>query len=186
MSVPLYLTYGTINFDLMTLTMSFYLGLKKSHFPWESFLTVTEWNHRRIRCLVNNYTMLSRRIQFSGYICNILLLCSLKYVNIRLTIFTFFSFQDVDDCPNSNCMNGASCIDGINTFTCACPAGFTGPTCNLSMVQVLFYKLFHFNQCNFKNEQIMSLLASLRLPLWNFSCMKFRLWYRVVCRCFHL
>ena len=36
---------------------------------------------------------------------------------------------DLDDCVNHNCSNGASCIDGINTYSCNCSAGFTGLNC---------------------------------------------------------
>jgi len=37
----------------------------------------------------------------------------------------------VDECDPSPCMNGGSCIDGINTFSCDCPSSFYGPTCEL-------------------------------------------------------
>ena len=30
--------------------------------------------------------------------------------------------------PNP-CLNGGTCIDGVNDFTCACANGFSGPTC---------------------------------------------------------
>ena len=26
-------------------------------------------------------------------------------------------------------MNGATCIDAVNAYTCACVAGYTGPRC---------------------------------------------------------
>lgn len=29
----------------------------------------------------------------------------------------------------SSCFNGGTCVDGINTFTCVCPSGFTGSYC---------------------------------------------------------
>ena len=40
-----------------------------------------------------------------------------------------FSFLDIDDCVNHTCTNGASCIDGINVYSCNCTAGFTGAYC---------------------------------------------------------
>ena len=36
---------------------------------------------------------------------------------------------DLDDCVNHNCSNGASCMDGINSYSCNCSAGFTGLNC---------------------------------------------------------
>ena len=39
-------------------------------------------------------------------------------------------FVDIDDCANSPCSNGATCIDGVDTYTCKCAAGFSGPNCN--------------------------------------------------------
>nr|XP_034186489.1 protein eyes shut [Osmia lignaria] len=44
-------------------------------------------------------------------------LCELKY----------------DDCESkfANCENGGTCIDGVNSFTCACPTFYSGPFCNV-------------------------------------------------------
>lgn len=36
---------------------------------------------------------------------------------------------DIDDCHNHICQNGASCVDGVNDYSCACMAGFTGSRC---------------------------------------------------------
>lgn len=37
---------------------------------------------------------------------------------------------DVNDCASSPCKNGATCIDGINTFQCVCPHGWEGSVCD--------------------------------------------------------
>ena len=36
---------------------------------------------------------------------------------------------DIDDCENSPCLNGGFCYDGIDSYTCICPEGWTGVTC---------------------------------------------------------
>ena len=43
-------------------------------------------------------------------------------------------FTDIDDCVNHNCANGGSCMDGVNTYTCNCPPGFTGMYCEKGKV----------------------------------------------------
>lgn len=37
---------------------------------------------------------------------------------------------NIDDCPGHICQNGATCIDGINTYTCQCPPTYTGTYCS--------------------------------------------------------
>lgn len=33
---------------------------------------------------------------------------------------------NINDCPGNLCQNGATCIDGMNTYTCHCPPSYTG------------------------------------------------------------
>ena len=43
-------------------------------------------------------------------------------------------FSDVDDCNGTDgtnpCQNNGTCIDGINSYSCNCTAGFIGPNCS--------------------------------------------------------
>ena len=39
------------------------------------------------------------------------------------------NFLDIDDCVNHTCANGGLCVDGINTYSCNCSAGYTGEHC---------------------------------------------------------
>lgn len=52
---------------------------------------------------------------------------------MRLLVFLQYfypdPFLDIDDCVNHACSNGASCVDGINNYSCNCKAGFTGGLC---------------------------------------------------------
>ena len=34
--------------------------------------------------------------------------------------------SNIDDCVNNSCSNGSTCIDGDNSYTCACPLTHTG------------------------------------------------------------
>ena len=38
-------------------------------------------------------------------------------------------FVDINECSNNGCMNGATCTDAVNAYTCACVAGYTGQHC---------------------------------------------------------
>ena len=52
------------------------------------------------------------------------------YVISRYFLHTFSLFSDIDECSPDPCQNGATCEDGVNTFTCGCPPGYSGHTCD--------------------------------------------------------
>ena len=37
--------------------------------------------------------------------------------------------NNIDDCPGNNCQNGATCVDGVNSYTCDCADGYDGTNC---------------------------------------------------------
>ena len=39
---------------------------------------------------------------------------------------------DINDCLGSPCNNGGTCKDGLATYSCTCPQGFTGTDCEIS------------------------------------------------------
>ena len=38
-------------------------------------------------------------------------------------------FLDIDDCVNHTCASGGLCVDGVNSYSCNCSAGYTGESC---------------------------------------------------------
>ena len=50
-----------------------------------------------------------------------------KHTNITDAYTPFV--LDVDDCADNPCKNGGTCTDKINSYTCDCVDGFTGPNC---------------------------------------------------------
>ena len=38
--------------------------------------------------------------------------------------------RNINDCESEPCLNGGQCFDGVNSFTCVCPAGTAGKLCD--------------------------------------------------------
>uniref|UniRef100_A0A8C1JWZ6 Coagulation factor IX n=1 Tax=Cyprinus carpio TaxID=7962 RepID=A0A8C1JWZ6_CYPCA len=65
------------------------------------------------------------------------------------TIKFWITYVDGDQCQSSPCQNGGKCEDGMNTYTCWCPARFSGKNCELEMAK----------QCNVNNGGCMHFCA---------------------------
>ncbi|XP_038051060.1 protein eyes shut homolog isoform X2 [Patiria miniata] len=44
--------------------------------------------------------------------------------------------MDEDNCDPNPCMNGGSCVDGVNSYVCTCVEGFTGSDCEIGLRSV--------------------------------------------------
>ena len=52
----------------------------------------------------------------------------MHFVHLKYAI----DVSDPDDCKTNPCMNGGTCIDGFNRYTCKCVPGYTGRNCRNS------------------------------------------------------
>ena len=50
----------------------------------------------------------------------------------------YLQIPDIDECAPAPCQNGGACIDGVNTYTCECAAGYEGANCETSKYSVVW------------------------------------------------
>lgn len=50
---------------------------------------------------------------------------------------------DINECASHGCLNDATCVDGINAYTCTCKAGYTGEFCATSEFVKIFLSFFN-------------------------------------------
>ena len=55
-----------------------------------------------------------------------------KCSNFYFILFSYFSCVDIDDCAKKPCLNGARCVDKLNSYQCICITGFKGVNCETS------------------------------------------------------
>lgn len=41
----------------------------------------------------------------------------------------WYLLTDIDECLSHACQNDATCVDGINDYTCICVTGYEGEFC---------------------------------------------------------
>eukprot|EP01043_Picozoa_sp_COSAG02_P019460 COSAG02_NODE_938_length_15783_cov_7.972775_2_plen_4812_part_01 len=57
-----------------------------------------------------------------------------KLLHVQICHLTQFAVAiNVDDCVGHTCRNGATCVDGDDTYTCVCTAAWTGKYCTSSV-----------------------------------------------------
>ena len=50
--------------------------------------------------------------------------------------------QDIDDCADGPCQNGATCTDGVNDYSCTSVAEFKGKNCSIGKKILKISNLF--------------------------------------------
>ncbi|XP_022807283.1 von Willebrand factor D and EGF domain-containing protein-like isoform X1 [Stylophora pistillata] len=113
---------------------------------------------------VNNYTC-NCHVGFAGLRCDIKIAdCTIDSCYPNVTCFknsdtiscgpcpVGFSgdgknCEDIDHCVNHACSNGGSCVDGINNYSCSCPAGYTGDHCENDIDDCVNHKCSNGGSC---------------------------------------
>ena len=64
----------------------------------------------------------------------------------------YIFFTDINECSSNPCLNGGSCTDKINGYTCSCQPGYTGAQCQTSE---------KYSQCNIPTIVLAKLVINL-------------------------
>ena len=51
-------------------------------------------------------------------------------------------FPDTNECQSTPCINGGTCVDAVNGYTCSCTSGWEGTLCDIG-------KESHYEYCGF-------------------------------------
>ena len=57
-------------------------------------------------------------------------------------------FPDIDECASSPCLNGATCEDEVNYYTCTCDDGYTGTHCETGNCETLDIYSGYITHCS--------------------------------------
>lgn len=58
--------------------------------------------------------------------------------------------NNIDECASQPCLNGGSCLDHVNDFTCNCSPQFMGTTCNETYNPCVENSCENGGSCNIK------------------------------------
>ena len=52
---------------------------------------------------------------------------------------------NIDECSSGPCLNGGTCQDGVNAYTCDCDAGYDGTQCeSKNIIEIKLVVLFGY------------------------------------------
>ena len=102
-----------------TNTSTFFSVLKE--YQYSSFSNISVFSS------LKNYCMYSG---FQRCHCQPTFKCAWIILSLPLVVVS-----DLNDCRSAVCLNGATCVDGVNEYTCLCAPGWEGKYCNISEYQ---------------------------------------------------
>lgn len=70
-----------------------------------------------------------------------------------------FVSADVDECQSNPCLNGATCLDGVNSFTCLCLPSYAGELCEQGQLHLSNDKRGTVTQKNVQNQGSTAILS---------------------------
>ena len=85
---------------------------------------------------------------------------------------TSMFFTDINDCVNHTCLNGGSCVDGVNNYTCRCVAGFKGDRCETSKISGISMTLNNFWKTLQQGKSENKLKKSVKRVPWEILLIK--------------
>ena len=71
---------------------------------------------------------------FNAYIYIYIYIYTYTYIYIYICVLI-----EINECESSPCLNGASCVDNINRYSCSCLVGYTDPECSTGAV--VFFRM---------------------------------------------
>ena len=51
-------------------------------------------------------------------------------------LFDFSCFVAIGECSSNPCMNGGTCGDEVNSYSCLCATGYMGENCEIGMCYI--------------------------------------------------
>ncbi len=81
--------------------------------------------------------------------------------------------QNINECASNPCLNGGTCVDGINMFTCTCPQYYNGTNCGTPI-----------NICTVANPCLNNATCTNGLPTQTIQCVCAPGYYGSTCASF--
>ena len=69
-------------------------------------------------------------------------------------------FLDIDDCIGVTCSFHGTCVDGVNSHTCSCEAGYSGDSCERGIFR-------YFVLCSMRGREVTNELKLVKIGRYS-------------------